>query len=682
MTTHRESATRAVMSMQDIADLARVQRPVVSMWRTRYADGENPFPSPIRPGGTEFDAEVVARWLAATGRGKNPEAADDVALYTTLLRDTARSMDSASLLALLSARSGGGVADLDAPRAFEVAAGLADGHLVSLDAVESVLGEHSVIDAVDRLVEAAYDPARVITRLADLGCMDDPAGAAELLTDDGTRLTGAIAAELVRSSRSPVAPSGPGGLVLLDGAMGLLAENELAELACTPNTRRRPWQRARWRALLAAGVSVRQVAAGDPVLHDATILAQWASATSADAAAFFDWIDDIVVSLGPGGRAAVIGPAELLVDDLLEEVRRRRGVVLGEHDYFAPLRYVARLPKGLVRSAGRRQLALWVIAPSTDEQSAATVFADHSALSGPVEIQALAADVAVAAAGEWDRRSHLFLRGTVRASRVTIPAHVLRISADDEIEADGGDLLAQIWDAESSCGVEVLAGIRVQAEHDDAAVGAISEGTVSWSAVTSGHGRPLRVIAGVRIPDELVGAAGGGRVVVLGDVELRDPARIGARGVDRLALERVAPRSTFTEPGDVVYLRTGRPAALVDDVGGRLVLAPARIARCRDVDLDGRRLVPHIVAADIVGQRSAHDDAWRLRTVPARQVEVVVEAHRRIERRRAALRAELAVLGDLDDSLIRGLTTGVLTAEFISGTNDSAQQKENSTWRK
>ena len=55
-----------LMSMSDIAALARVQRPVVSVWRTRAARTNTPFPAPVvRDHGQEFfDASQVGSWLA------------------------------------------------------------------------------------------------------------------------------------------------------------------------------------------------------------------------------------------------------------------------------------------------------------------------------------------------------------------------------------------------------------------------------------------------------------------------------------------------------------------------------------------------------------------------------------------------------------------------------------------
>ncbi|WP_431791114.1 hypothetical protein [Microbacterium paraoxydans] len=39
---------RMLVSMQGIADLAHVRRPVVSMWRRRFREGLYAFPAPTR----------------------------------------------------------------------------------------------------------------------------------------------------------------------------------------------------------------------------------------------------------------------------------------------------------------------------------------------------------------------------------------------------------------------------------------------------------------------------------------------------------------------------------------------------------------------------------------------------------------------------------------------------------
>ena len=64
-----------LMTMRDIAGLARVQRPVVTVWRRRARATPHPFPtSHLRRDGQElFLREEVVAWLEETHRGNNPD---------------------------------------------------------------------------------------------------------------------------------------------------------------------------------------------------------------------------------------------------------------------------------------------------------------------------------------------------------------------------------------------------------------------------------------------------------------------------------------------------------------------------------------------------------------------------------------------------------------------------------
>jgi hypothetical protein len=68
-----------LMTMTDIAELAGVQRPVVTTWRRRHAD----FPAPA--GGDEsqplFGPSDVAAWLFGTGRIGRERADQELSLF-------------------------------------------------------------------------------------------------------------------------------------------------------------------------------------------------------------------------------------------------------------------------------------------------------------------------------------------------------------------------------------------------------------------------------------------------------------------------------------------------------------------------------------------------------------------------------------------------------------------------
>jgi hypothetical protein len=66
------------LSSADVARLAGVQRPVVSMWRRRYRSGSHPFPTSRGRlhGADRFDRSEILGWLRDTGR---PVVSDDLA---------------------------------------------------------------------------------------------------------------------------------------------------------------------------------------------------------------------------------------------------------------------------------------------------------------------------------------------------------------------------------------------------------------------------------------------------------------------------------------------------------------------------------------------------------------------------------------------------------------------------
>ena len=95
------------LGLSDVAQLAHVQRPVVSMWRARSAGSDRPFPAAIDAarGQEWFDGTAVVDWLIATGRGNNPTARDDLAAYASL-RTRSRGSSTMSTSTPATASSG------------------------------------------------------------------------------------------------------------------------------------------------------------------------------------------------------------------------------------------------------------------------------------------------------------------------------------------------------------------------------------------------------------------------------------------------------------------------------------------------------------------------------------------------------------------------------------------------
>ena len=69
-----------LMSMTEIAELAKVQRPVVTTWRRRHRD----FPAPVGGDAAQplFDPRQVADWLISTGRADRDQIEPELSLYT------------------------------------------------------------------------------------------------------------------------------------------------------------------------------------------------------------------------------------------------------------------------------------------------------------------------------------------------------------------------------------------------------------------------------------------------------------------------------------------------------------------------------------------------------------------------------------------------------------------------
>jgi hypothetical protein len=116
------------MTLSDVAALAQVQRPVVSMWRKRSAGSAHPFPGPAAlEGGRElFDADQVVGWLEATGRGKNPEARNDAAAFARMPATATGSaqgntLDALTALLTLKAMTGTALGALSPDELLDVA---------------------------------------------------------------------------------------------------------------------------------------------------------------------------------------------------------------------------------------------------------------------------------------------------------------------------------------------------------------------------------------------------------------------------------------------------------------------------------------------------------------------------------------------------------------------------------
>ena len=643
-----------VLTMQQIADLAGVRRPVVSTWRRRFAGKPTAFPEPVDPAALLFDAHQVGRWLEETGRGKNREAGADAVLYSTLVDTVADRLADTSALLLLHALAGVPLSGSDPAELLMLLAQADAESVLPLADAAAALEESELVAQVDVLVEAAVTATRVFARLVRRQETVDPRLGAETLTAEGDGLAVSVLTAVTEDSERLLAPWGPGGLRLVVRAVEGGNAGGRPRIV-VPEGVTDPVELLLWRYLVSLGCQL------ETPRPDAAVLTvgQWAAAGVDGAEEFFDELDRVVIGVGAGSAALVLGPAPLLVDRLPDPAPRRRVLGVGSGGYLAPLRYVARLPAGMCRFGGRRRLALWALGHpvGSGDERRFTTYGEHSAHALDAgECRAVGHDVAAALRGGGARRSHAFLRSAHRVTGSLLPREALAVPLSDELVEDGGDALARLWERRDASAPDLFEGVEVEA------AGSATDRSVPWAAATTGPDRPARVITGVRIPPA-VWAAGAGGIGVIGPEEVRGEAPVGSRTVDLVALVEGAPRSRLTEPGDVVFVTTTTPtgpAAIIDSEGGNVVQAPARILRCLAPSGGGRRILPETAVRDICASRGSDPRAWRLRTVVVDSVGPWRTVAARAARRRARLERELAALDAVTTELSDGLAAGTL----------------------
>ncbi|MEE1651378.1 hypothetical protein V1260_11355 [Brachybacterium sp. J144] len=650
------------LTMQSIADLTRVRREVVSVWRTRSTGSASPFPPSLSEDELLFDAQQIADWLQATGRGKNPEAPLEVLLHSSRFEELRADPEAASTLLLLHHLSGGPLKNARAGDLAELLDRRRHELLIPWSQVEDLLAQDELVDSVDELAEAAFSGRAVIDRL--IGSFTGPRGpwAAQALTPAGA----ALVVEILRGLLEPVPrrldPRGEGGMLIATELAQALADEEQPLYGADPEAAGTPESRAALR-MLAAHAGIDQVFELSD-LTDEPHIALLHEQRAENPESFFEQIDSVLLDLGPSDIALVLGPSELLLDPLRDETLRavRSRLLLPRPESPAPLRYAARLPKGLSRFGGRRRLALWAFGTAASHAGTDwTVYGEHADTTLDDSARAaITADISAALAGGTALTAHAFLRSSRLATGAFVRRRELWLPpAGDQIRS-GGESLARLWELDDGT---LESRLEVRATDDQRI-----DPTVTWDVALRGLARE---VLGTRLPVQAIGAPAPGSVVVIGPEEVRDPSRIGRRAVDRLVLEKTAPRSTMTLPGDVVFTAEGGAAAFVDDEGGHVLQAPARALRCRTEIRDLRVLHPRVVAADIAAQEGRDRRIWRLRTIPAEAVPVLDAVGPLLENRRADLRRRLESLDQLEDELIQAVAAGTLAATLTTPTKEN-----------
>lgn len=607
------------LTLQDVADLARVRRPVVSMWRKRpiVRGVSMPFPQPAETvdGVARFARDEVVDWLTRTGRGNNSGHAYDAPAVAA--PDGAALQEVVTLLSW-HVVTGEELAGTSLAHRVRRAEQFDPDDVLLLREIRGLQTSDAVLTYVDDLVEASFGPPDALARL-ERGRLKR-ALATRDLTPAAVGLLGCIveaaathldqASGVLRADDSPV-------------ALDIAAVSGLDILSSDRELRRR--------------AVIRGIAVAEPA---APAYVSVSSLVGLDLADALDRADEVVLGLNDGDVAVLLGPAAALADELAGTLQQRRARTLRVGNLVAAMR----LPRGLWREAHRQSLAVWLCLGGADAQR--PWVADLGAVA-ELEHSDLTADVAGALA-QTENRAFRYARRIKLASVLAAGSVVPRgVRAPRLREADPTAHLDRVHAATLTT-TSPLAPLDVLV--------AASPGRFRLLHQSLGelHERHhLTVKRGSRI--DVADATPDGTVRVL-------PAEIaGTIALDPFDAARKYPRAARTDPGDVVFVEKPRPRAWVDSVGGAMVASPARIIRLRE----SAEIGP-LVLATVINDMAAAGSEWKTWSVPVlrpdeaarleealgRAEEFELEAHRRVDAAR-----------DLKTALIDGVAAGALTLD-------------------
>jgi hypothetical protein len=664
---------RLLIGMTDIALLAGVRRPVVSMWRSRSAGGHDPFPTPVGSarGRDSFDAVEVASWLARTRRGNNPTPVEDAAAFAAVAgaspREDRAVFDAVSALLCLKAAAA-------TPLAAHGRAGLLD-LADEVDPKDEFLYAELVSARdlprlaryADLLADAAVSPRDAFERLmADRWRSDLADHASTMIAPSALCLAARVAVELADRDGGPatyVDPT-PGSSDLLLTVLAEHGDRGPVDVVTVGGddpavrlVRRRLWVHDVHRAGLRVESDgtftvdrpVVQVAQfptpARPVMGAEQILAA---------------VENIAMQMDGNQRGVVLAPVSALCDRIVDRKTAgiRAGLLRAGHVHA-----IVRLPKGLVPSKSRQALAMWVLGAAdrsirTEDRFSAVADLANETLGADV-VDDLVTDLAVAAAGLGLARARAFRFVRPVNVRLLLTARSSLVEAGTVDRGTGPFDPAQVMvDLE-----QALAALEPSVPVVPRLPAARLAGGAALSPRTVGElvgSTTLRALSGTRLDDADLGTGVGLRV--LGVAEVTGDAPVGRRVIDPLRLAAY-PTVRVTEPGDVVFCTNPRPAAMVDREGSSVVRYPARVLRIDPADPGG--LVADLIAAD-VNAVPAHAREWRLwtvRRVSDAQRSTLAGALAEIDRARSAVRDRLSQLDRLADLIARGVASGALALD-------------------
>jgi N-6 DNA Methylase len=685
------AAPALLMSMTEIAELAKVRRPVVTTWRRRHRD----FPAPAGGDAAQplFHPRQVADWLIGTGRADRDQVEPELSLYTLtgLVGQYPGTDLVAAVTALICLRY---LADENEP--------LADG----TDQVLAVLREQaSVIDPNDLLLlaeVAAIPPAAgwlpaLVDELIEAawGCRQ---AFERIMTARNRFRAGTLSASAVSPALARLIAELSGArelgrrtdsLIVTDPAAG--AGDLLAAVAhvlgpdCAPMFTGAEADQGLAR-LVRRRLAVYGIPPADMDIHIGTELPDesgdpdvivtqipYRPGEERDAVDVLNSVDDVAMRMTSGRFAVVFGPAAALADDLppfSAAARARADLLKGDM-----VEAIVRLPGGLVPFRPGYETALWVLTQARHSRWRGRV------LLADVSDRPLTADVGRDLAEDiitWRRdgylpQAHRRAFGVqVEISGLVDPPRPLmtgrRPASQRERKTDADERVTLV----TQCGAD-LDRLGATATADRGHIPTEAMAAADRPPVTEATGALVRqgrlvVRKGIRLAP--ADAGGSGKHVVLGAEEVLGFRRPGERRVDLEVFAQRYPNARLTEPGDVLVITTPRPGAMIDHDGYSIAEYPVRILRIPRTETEQftPRVLASLLFADGSGRRPAgavraadNLKEQRIPLFPVAEVRHLDALLASIDARRALAQREIDMLDELCHIVTGGLIDGTLT---------------------
>lgn len=671
MTDQQEQQLQITLS--EIANLAQVQRPVVSMWRSRSKNSADPFPVSIGTNGRQelFNAAEITDWLTVTGRGNNPHAAQDAAAFASPLGQDSKHTHFAGLTAMLALRC-----LVDMPLGGHNSEDLVDfadeydpDDEFLFTEIESLGPDLLPLAAyADLLTNASYTASAAFEQLLGDRFRAGPAVQAKtMLTAEAIELLAATAVELTAASEKEPVFTDDGGSDFLLAVADILGEAAPATL-CVGTLGSESARLARRRMLVHGrtkeNLHVTNQAGAVREEQVKVRLAQFPSPSfpTSDAVEVLTAIDNISLEMNHQERAVVLAPAPILSDSLLRTTHNREAEAIRSDILRSDrVRAIVRLPQGMLPSSPRQAQALWVLGPAHADVAIAdrwTMVADLSGQEMTASVRAdLVGDLAASMGNHeyvWAHsfrfaqivrtRSLLANQGSLTAKLPVLgkPGRPAQASTAQLIHAEN---LLESLNQNNSAPLNITLSAESRTSLRPTTVdAAIKSGAVKYL--------PGHRIADSHVEVELSGRA---QLPIIGVEEISGELPRESRKISQLVFANAYPQGRLSEPGDVIFATGAHAGAMVDEVGAAVVLYPARILRISSKSPGG--LIPEVLARDL----SDRTGDWR--QCPARRMHDGAKpalsgalAAVAAERRRLAVR--LQQLDELSGLLVDGAVHG------------------------